>query len=149
MLRAPALLYRIGLGRLLGDRFLLLDHVGRRTGTHHRTVLEVVRYDPTTQEAVVLSGWGGRSDWYRNVTAAPRVRITIGRHSRDVVGRVLDQDEAFEVILDYERRHRWIQPVVNQVLTVLAGFDYDSSDGARSTLVARLPLVAFTPASAD
>ena len=39
MFRAPIFLYRIGLGGLLGKRFLLLNHIGRKT------VMEVVNHD--------------------------------------------------------------------------------------------------------
>ena len=39
---APQLLYRVGLGRLAGHRFLLLTHTGRRTGARHRAVVEYV-----------------------------------------------------------------------------------------------------------
>jgi hypothetical protein len=43
LLRLPILLYRLHLGWLLGHRFLLLTHVGRKSGLQRRTVLEVVR----------------------------------------------------------------------------------------------------------
>src|ERR1051326_6299178 len=62
-LSAPGWLFRLGLGRLLGHRFLELTHRGRRSGRRYRTVLEVVRYDPRTQESIVCSGWGTRADW--------------------------------------------------------------------------------------
>jgi hypothetical protein len=55
---APRWLYYLGLGRLLGHRFMLLTHCGRRSGRTFQTVLEVVQYDPRTQESVVCSGWG-------------------------------------------------------------------------------------------
>jgi hypothetical protein len=41
----PIHLYRYNLGRLLGYRFLLLTHRGRKTGILHQTVLEVILYD--------------------------------------------------------------------------------------------------------
>ncbi len=36
----PQGLYRIGLGRLLGHRFLLLTHTGRSTGARYRAVVD-------------------------------------------------------------------------------------------------------------
>ena len=42
LVRAPILAYRCGLGVLLGDRFVLLTHVGRTTGRPRHVVLEVV-----------------------------------------------------------------------------------------------------------
>jgi hypothetical protein len=56
-------LYRVGAGPLLGHRFLLLAHRGRRTGRRYETVLEVVRWRAETSEAVVLAGLGRRAQW--------------------------------------------------------------------------------------
>ena len=53
--RLPIYLYRLGLGRLLGHRFMLLTHRGRRSGRVYQTALEVVRYDPSLRETVVAS----------------------------------------------------------------------------------------------
>src|SRR5690348_16683113 len=53
MYRAPIVLYRMGLGWMLGHQFLLLTHAGRKTGRVHETVLKVLRYDPRTGENVV------------------------------------------------------------------------------------------------
>ncbi len=63
--RLPLPLYRLGLGSLLGHRFMLLTHTGRRTGKVHRTVLAVLHFDPVTHEVKVMSAWG-RSDWVKN-----------------------------------------------------------------------------------
>jgi hypothetical protein len=43
--RAPIWLYRLGLGGLLGSHFVLLNHVGRKSGQPRQTVLEVVDRD--------------------------------------------------------------------------------------------------------
>ena len=45
LLRLPIWLYQLHLGFLLGHRFLLLTHTGRRSGLLRRTVVEVVSYD--------------------------------------------------------------------------------------------------------
>jgi deazaflavin-dependent oxidoreductase (nitroreductase family) len=78
-LKLPSLLYRAHLGWLLGHRFLLVTHRGRKTGRVHQTVLEVARYDPTTGESIVVAGWGAKTDWYRNLQANPALAIQTGR----------------------------------------------------------------------
>ena len=45
--RVPLRLYDIGWGGLLGHRFLLLRHTGRRSGRTHAVVLE--RYDSVSR----------------------------------------------------------------------------------------------------
>ena len=44
LFRLPVYLYRCHCGGLLGHRFLLLIHRGRRTGRRYETVLEVMEY---------------------------------------------------------------------------------------------------------
>jgi deazaflavin-dependent oxidoreductase (nitroreductase family) len=80
--RLPIYLYRLNLGWLLGNRFLLLVHRGRGSGLLHETVLEVLLHDPATRESVVLSAWGEKADWYRNIelTSALEVRTSSERY---------------------------------------------------------------------
>jgi hypothetical protein len=74
LLRAPVALYAARAGWLLGHRFLLLRHRGRRSHRLYGTVLEVVAWRPAEREAVVVSGLGRRSQWYRNLLVALRPR---------------------------------------------------------------------------
>jgi deazaflavin-dependent oxidoreductase (nitroreductase family) len=120
--RAPLRLYDWRLGWLLGHRFLCLTHVGRRSGRHYRTVVEVLRTDPATGEIMVMAGFGRTADWLRNIEANPAVELTIGRERFVPVHRVLDEPEAADVLADYERRNRLAAPIVRRVLSHLVGW---------------------------
>lgn len=146
MLRAPALLYRWNLGWLLGGRFLLLTHVGRRSGKRHQTVLEVVARRPATDEYLVIAGLGRTAGWYRNVQAAPATEVAVGRRRFRPAHRTLDEEEAADVLADYERRNRFVAPVLRRVLSWLVGWRYDGSEDAGRRLVRELPMLAFRPA---
>ena len=76
---APRWCYRLGLGWLLGQRVMRLTHRGRTSGLIRQTVLEVLLYDPRTREVLVVSGWEGKTDWYRNIQHAPALEVRIGR----------------------------------------------------------------------
>jgi deazaflavin-dependent oxidoreductase (nitroreductase family) len=76
--RLPIYLYRLNLGWLLGHRFLLLIHQGRRSSLLHETVLEVLLHNPATRESVVLAAWGEKADWYRNVGVTPALEVRTG-----------------------------------------------------------------------
>jgi deazaflavin-dependent oxidoreductase (nitroreductase family) len=145
LLKAPQVLYKAHAGRLLGHRFLLLTHRGRKSGRSLQTVLEVVSWDRGAREAVVLAGLGRRAQWYRNLKAAGVAEITIGAASWAVRVRTLGPAEGAAVLADYERRNRFARPVVRLVLSRLAGIDYDGSEAARRELIERLPLVSLTP----
>ena len=75
--RLPIFVYRIGLGRLMGSRFLLLEHTGRKSGKVRRNVLEVVRRDDAARMFYIVSAWGEKSDWLRNVRANAAVTINV------------------------------------------------------------------------
>jgi deazaflavin-dependent oxidoreductase (nitroreductase family) len=77
-LRLPIYLYRLNLGWLFGHRFLLFAHLGRKSGLLRETVLEVILYDPATRENVVLSAWGEKAGWYRNIEAVPALEVRTG-----------------------------------------------------------------------
>ncbi len=102
--RTPRYLYRIGLGRLLGRRFVLLEHQGRRTGTNRQTVLEVIEAD--AMSLYVAAGWGPRSDWFRNITAEPSVAVSSGP-MRKVPARatVMAKTDAVMVFERYDVAH--------------------------------------------
>ena len=141
LLRLPIFLYRRHLGWLLGHRFLLLTHRGRKSGRIRRTVLEVVRFDPATRESIVVSAWGMRADRYRNIQAAPALKIQTGTECYVPVQRILSADEAYACLSAFERDH----PIEAWILPHLLGIPYDGSDSAKRALVAAVRLVGFRP----
>lgn len=149
LLRAPARLYDWRCGWLLGHRFLRLTHVGRNSGRRYQTMLEVIGTGPAVNEFLVVAGLGRAADWYRNLRATPGVEVAIGRSRFRPVHRILDIEEAVAALTDYERRNRWVTPVIRRVLSWLVGWRYDGSDPARQRLVRELPIVAFRPAHED
>lgn len=72
--RALIWLYRARLGAIFGGRLLMLEPRGRRFGKRHYVVLEVVEY-PRPDSYVVVSGFGRKAQWYRNIEADPEVRV--------------------------------------------------------------------------
>jgi deazaflavin-dependent oxidoreductase (nitroreductase family) len=149
ILRAPAQLYDWKLGWLLGHRFLRLTHVGRRSGRHYRTVLEVMGTGQEANEVIVLSGQGPTADWYRNIQAQPPAEVAIGRRRFRPEHRILEPAEAVATLADYERRNRWVRPILQRTLTRLVGWKYDGSAEARQRLARQLPCVAFRPVQDD
>jgi deazaflavin-dependent oxidoreductase (nitroreductase family) len=115
--RLPIWLCRLGLGGLLGTRFLLLTHTGRKSGLPRRTVLEVVHYDRESGTIVVAAGFGTGSDWYRNIRENPRETVECGRRKREMIAAFLTPEQSGEELLDYNRRH----PVAMRELAGLWG----------------------------
>ena len=65
--RAPIWLYRAGLGWMMGNRFLLLNHIGRKSGLPRQAVVEVVVSNDEEGTFTIASGFGAKSDWYQNI----------------------------------------------------------------------------------
>jgi len=145
LLRAPVYLYRWKCGWLLGRRFLLLCHTGRRTGRRHQTVLEIMEYRKEGREAIVMSAFGEGANWLRNIKVSPEPKITIGRQQFVAVYRWLDVEEAATVVGRYEQCNRLAIPIIRLVLSRFLGWHYRGTDGDRRRLVAQLPVIAFRP----
>jgi len=142
--RLPLVLYRLGLGRLLGYTFLLLTHAGRRTGKPHDTVAMVLRHDRGTGEVVIMSAWGPRTDWILNLRVHDALRVQSGREDFVPEQRFLSDDEAVAVGREFLQRHPWRASLATTIL----GWGDLSSEQAIRDFVRTRPFVAFRPASA-
>lgn len=142
--KAPIVLYRLRMDWLLGSRFLLLTHTGRRTGQTRLTVLEVVSYDRSIPEAIVTAAWGERAQWVRNLQAAPATRVQIGRaHWPEPDHYILDVEQTAEVIATYRREH----PLAARLIGNLLGWPLDTTGSAHEQFVHTLCAVAFRPST--
>ncbi len=127
LMRAPIWMYRARLGFVFGSRLLLLEHVGRKTGARRLVVLEVVGH-PAPDTYVVASGFGSRSQWYRNVTANPHVRVSVAhRAAVPAEARVPEPGQAEKVMQAYVDRHSYawfaLKPVLENTLGAPIGDD--------------------------
>ena len=139
--RAPILLYNLGLGWVLGYRFVLLTHVGRRSGLPHQTVLEIVRYEKAPGGCVVASGWGARSDWFHNVTANPNIIIQIRNKRTSATAERLLPGVGAQEMLDYAHRH----PLALRELAGFMGYRLDGTDQDIRALGSMIPMFLFKP----
>ena len=99
--RLPVVLWRLGLGSLVGRVNVLLTVTGRSTG--------LPRHTPVTPHVVggktyIWCPYGGRSQWYRNLMANPVVMVQSHRGTqvmRAVSGE--EHGEAVEVVSELRR----------------------------------------------
>ena len=141
LVRLPIWLFRARLGWLLGEHFLLLTHTGRKSGCPRQTVLEVIRHDPVSDTYFVVSAWGEKSDWFRNIQKNPEVIINVGRRRLEATAVRLPPEEAERELLDYARRH----PAALRILTRLVGYGVDATEAGYRALARMVPVVALRP----
>lgn len=138
--RAPIALYHSGFGWILGHRFLLLIHTGRRTNKSRETVLEVASHDTKTGTYFVVSGWGEKSEWLRNIQHRSDVEICVGRNRMPMLAERLAPEQAEAVLLEYARRHRLAARILFRIILGRRTSNVEGHDR-----IAELPVVALTP----
>lgn len=143
--RSPIWFYRLGLGGLLGERFVLLNHTGRISGQPRQAVLEVVHHNKETGAYVVASGFGEKSDWYQNVLVHPDITIQVGRKRMAARAERLSQPQATQVMLDYNHRH----PAALRTLASILGYRTDGSESDVRFFAGVIPIVALTPLNGE
>lgn len=141
-MRSPILLYRFRLGWLLGKRFLLLEHRGRKSGVIRRTVIEVVDHDPHEGSFVVAAAWGNQSDWFKNISAHPKVTIGVGLSKFSAIARTLPTDAATYHLTVYARKHPF---AFRQLGSMLFGSKSRETDKLVRSFAESVPLVQFIP----
>lgn len=141
LFRIPVFMYEAHLGWAFGHRVLMLTHRGRKTGKTRRTCIEVIHYDPAVRESVVISAYGTRSDWYRNIAKNPPIEVRIARERYVPAFRILPTDEARrilrEVFAEHPRKGKFFFKHV---------FRLDFSRWSFEDLASLVPLVAFKQA---
>ncbi len=141
-LRLPIWLYRLRLGWLFGNRFLLLTHIGRKSGLARQTVIEVVKYDEESDRYFVVSGWGIQSDWYQNIHKNPDVVINVGARKLQVRAEDIPLSEAVDILEEYTCRY----PMAFKELTRLfLKEELQPGREASQRLAEMMPMVAFRP----
>lgn len=143
--KMPLILYRLGLGWLLGKRFMRITHVGRRSGKVYHSVLVVLRYDEQTRAMMVVSPWN-TSNWYRNIQAAPALEVQTGdlRHGRvryAPVQRALSPEEIATLLIAFCREH----PIFSRMVARIPGWKIDATAEEFLALARTLRGVAFQP----
>lgn len=123
-MRTPIWLYKARdkarAGSVLGPRLLMLEHVGHKSGARRYVVLEVIDH-PAPDTYVLASGFGVKSQWFRNIVTNPRVRVYAGsRAPAPATARVLEQQEVERSLTVYRGRHprAWerLKPVLEETL---------------------------------
>ena len=141
--RFPILLYRLNLGWLFGERALLLEHRGRKSGIIRKAVVEVVDHDLQKDSYTVAAAWGNQSDWYKNIEAQPNVSVEVGTKRFAAFAKMLSADEAAQHLNTYATKHPFAFRQLGSHL-----FGYKSHDTVQiiKSLTDAIPFVEFIPA---
>lgn len=102
MARVPIYFYRMGWGRLMTFwPIMILTTRGRKSRKPRYTALEYRRHG---SKIYVVSAWGGRPQWYRNLLVNPRATVQIGAQVLNTQASPVDNPaEAVRVLYMFRR----------------------------------------------
>lgn len=143
-LKLPIRLYHAGLGGLLGHRFLLLTHKGRKSGRTYETVLEVPYYDKASGRSFVISGWSGNADWFRNIEVQPALRVETSGKTYKPVQHFLTRDEVIRFWPRFRRKHP-VEEIIIMRLFSTGDLGASTNAGRRAELIKHARVVSFGP----
>lgn len=138
--RLPIWIYRLGLGSLMGKKFLLLNHTGRISGKGRQTVLELIQINPEAGEYYVVSGFGTRSDWYQNIKNNPSAVIQVGNKRMTAMAKQLNPEEASQLILAYTQKY----PKNLKTLGAMLGYDIEHTPEGYLAFGREIPVICFS-----
>jgi deazaflavin-dependent oxidoreductase (nitroreductase family) len=113
LFKIPVLQYRLGMGWMIGKYILLLTTTGRRSGKPRQTALEYL-HDEASDRYRVAAGWGGHTDWYRNLLKNPNVRVQVGNRKFEAVAERACDEEVAAYMLKVSERHPRMDRVWNR-----------------------------------
>jgi len=141
--RLPIWLFHAHLGWIMGHRFLLLAHTGRKTGLLRQNVLEIVRFDKNTGACVVASGWGVKSDWFQNITANPKIVYQVQNKRMAGIAERLTPAEGAQELFEYARHY----PLAFRELARFMGYRVNGSEEDIRAVGRTLPMFLLKPVS--
>ena len=141
---APILLWRAGLGPVIGLLFAIVSTTGRTTGRVRHNLITCREVEGRT----FLTGLYGReSHWYRNLQADPRVTLQTALRTRSMRARPLADDAD---VLDVHRLFRRRSPIFLRLYLWAVGVRDDPSGVVayrdRTMFVELIPTDEPTPA---
>lgn len=137
--RAPIWFFRIGLGGMFGKRFLLLSHIGRKSGQTRQAVIEVVKIDSENNIYYSVSGFGEKAQWFQNIMSTPQVNIQVGGRKMEAQSERLSIEDGENILQEYSRLH----PTALRELSKILNLPYDGSPESVSEMAKVLPVIAF------
>lgn len=111
--KIPILQYKLGLGWMIGRYILLLTTTGRKSGQSRQTPLEYI-YDPEGDRYRVTAGWGGNTDWYRNLRANLHATVQVGHRKFDALAELASDEEVARHMMRVSMHHPRMNRVWNR-----------------------------------
>ena len=138
--RVPVYLYKWGLGWMFGKRFVSFEHIGRKSGKHYQSVVEVVEIEKETGNVIVVAGYGNQAQWYKNLKQMSTTSIQLGSKKLTAKVEMISPEDGADIMLRYTNRYGKL----TGMLFSMMGYDWDGTEqGTRKIAIDHLRFVRF------
>jgi deazaflavin-dependent oxidoreductase (nitroreductase family) len=96
--RIPILLFRLGLSKIFSKYILILSTYGRKTGKVHHTPIEYFQHQG---RFYVMSGFGTKPDWFKNILADPNVTLQINQKVLHLIARKPETESEWDAVVAF------------------------------------------------
>lgn len=102
LVRLPMIFHQLGLGWVLRPmRLMAVTTKGRNSGLARHTILEYRRHG---SKLYVVSGWGNRPHWVKNIIKSPAVTVQFGQQELSANATIVsDSAEALRALYMFQR----------------------------------------------
>ena len=138
--KIPLLFYKLHLTSLVPGNVLVIVTQGRKTGLERRTPVEFSR-DAATGAFVVMSGWDGRTDWYRNARANPRVRVLLRDREIEAIAEPIPDEAVAQMLKEIVQ----VNPAATRMWERWSDARMDGSDASYLSVAPHFPSLYLRP----
>lgn len=140
LFRIPLFFEQRGLNILVPDNVIILTTTGRRSGRPHRTPVE---FGPGLRPGslMVMAGWEGRTDWYRNARKQPCVQVSQGGKEWEAMAEPVPDAEVAAML----KHLAAIAGASNRIWSRWSGVEIDGSDASYLAAAPHFPSLYLNP----
>jgi len=141
--KVPVWMYKIGFGgfeRWIGAQWMLITHIGRKSGKRYESMVDVMDYDKATDTYYIEAAYGARADWYKNIQSSTVFEARVGRRKFKARAGALNTEGASEMLVQFYRT----KPAYTRSVMAMAGMKFKDEAELRE-LGKNLTLLAVKP----
>jgi deazaflavin-dependent oxidoreductase (nitroreductase family) len=141
--KVPVWMYKIGFGgfeRLIGAQWMLITHIGRKSGKQYDSMVDVMDYNKVTDIYYIEAAYGTHADWVRNIQASPNFAARVGRRKFTARAAPLSNKNAADMLVKFYRE----KPAYTRSVMAMVGMKFNGEEDLRA-LAPKLMLLAVKP----
>jgi deazaflavin-dependent oxidoreductase (nitroreductase family) len=114
--RIPILVFRLGLSKIFSKYIIILSTYGRKTGNVHHTPVEYFHH---RGQFYVMSGFGTKPDWFKNILADPHITLQMNQKILHALARKPETESEWDAVVAYLKSSPMAKLIENDSINTL------------------------------